>query len=516
MTTASATTAPTTGAAPDDRQLPVVVIGAGPVGLAAAAHLADRGLPAIVLDAGAGVGSAMTQWGHIRTFTPWQYIVDATAERILARSGWTRPTGRQSPTGAEIVEQYLRPLAEVLGDVVQLGARVEAVSRDGLDRSRSLGRDERPFVVRVHRADGTAEDLRARAVIDASGTWGQSNPLGASGLPALGEDRAGEQGFLVGPLPDVLGRDRGRFAGRTTLVVGMGHSAANTLVALTQLAREVPGTRVVWAIRGTSARRVFGGGTADQLPDRGRLGSDLADLVATGAVEHVVGFSTRELRVAADGRSVTVVGDTGDGERALDGVHNIVAATGFRPDLSMLSELRLDLDPGLEAPRAIGPLVDPAFHSCGSVPPHGWRELAHEAEPGFFVVGMKSYGRAPTFLITTGNEQVRSIVAHLAGDQKAADDVQLVLPETGVCSSSNALSDEQVTAGVEAEAACCGTSAAEPADAGVAASLERLRVGFATGVPNGRAGDAAAVGTGVPDALALVEVSTSRSGGCCG
>ena len=296
----------------------------------------------------------------------------------------------------------------------------------------------------------------------------------------------------------------------------MGHSAANTLVALTQLAREVPGTRVVWAIRGTSARRVFGGGTADQLPDRGRLGSDLADLVATGAVEHVVGFSTRELRVAADGRSVTVVGDTGDGERALDGVHNIVAATGFRPDLSMLSELRLDLDPGLEAPRAIGPLVDPAFHSCGSVPPHGWRELAHEAEPGFFVVGMKSYGRAPTFLITTGNEQVRSIVAHLAGDQKAADEVQLVLPETGVCSSSNALSDEQVAAGVEAEAACCGTSAAEPADAGVAASLERLRVGFATGVPNGRAGDAAAVGTGVPDALALVDVSTSRSGGCCG
>jgi hypothetical protein len=182
----------------------------------------------------------------------------------------------------------------------------------------------------------------------------------------------------------------------------------------------------------------------------------------------------------------------------------------------MLSELRLDLDPGLEAPRAIGPLVDPAFHSCGSVPPHGWRELAHEAEPGFFVVGMKSYGRAPTFLITTGNEQVRSIVAHLAGDEQAAEQVQLVLPETGVCSSSNALSDEQVSAGGEAEAACCGTAAAEPADAEVAESLERLRLGFATGVPNGRVGDAAAVGSGVPDALALVDVSTSRSGGCCG
>ncbi|HEX5522562.1 MAG TPA: FAD-dependent oxidoreductase, partial [Pedococcus sp.] len=436
--TVAAVEAPAPVPAQADAALPVVVIGAGPVGLAAAAHLKDRGLPVVVLEAGERVGAAMSQWGHIRTFTPWQYIVDATAEKVLAPTGWTRPAERQSPTGAEIVERYLVPLAAALGDTVRTGTRVLAVSREGLDRSRSVGRQDRPFVVRVRRADGPVEDLRARAVIDASGTWGQSNPLGASGLPALGEARAAAAGFLTGPLPDVLGADRARFAGRTTLVVGMGHSAANTLVALAQLAREVPGTRIMWAIRSTSARRVLGGGAADQLPDRGRLGSDLADLVATGAVQYLTAFSTRELRPAADGSTVTVVGDTAEGELAVEGVHNVVAATGFRPDLGVLSELRLDLDPGLEAPRAIGPLVDPAFHSCGTVAPHGWRELAHEGEPGFFVVGMKSYGRAPTFLITTGNEQVRSIVAHLAGDAVAADEVQLVLPQTGVCSSSNA------------------------------------------------------------------------------
>jgi len=476
--------APTDGGG--SRELPVVVIGGGPVGLAAAAHLTDRNLPVLVLEAGAQVGAAMSAWGHIRTFTPWQYIVDATAEKLLAPTGWVRPAGRQSPTGADIVERYLRPLAAALGDVVRTGTRVIAVSRDGLDLSRTVGREQRPYVVRVQRADGTLQDLRARAVIDASGTWAQSNPLGGSGIPALGEDQARAAGFLRGPLPDVLGADRNRFAGSTTLVVGMGHSAANTLVALAQLAREVPGTRIVWAIRGSSAGRVFGGASADQLPDRGRLGSDLAQLVESGAVELVTGFSTRRLTTnnhrlpddgislsgsmgragsafgdsgsagpkRSDGRTVSLVGDTANGERVIEGVHNVVAATGFRPDLAMLSELQLDLDPALQAPRVLAPMVDPQVHSCGTVAPHGWRELAHETEPGFFVVGMKSYGRAPTFLITTGNEQVRSIAAHLAGDEQAADEVQLVLPETGVCSSGNALSDEELTAGARAAGSC--------------------------------------------------------------
>jgi thioredoxin reductase len=513
------------------QQLPVIVVGAGPVGLAAAAHLTERGLPALVLEAGARVGAAMREWGHIRTFTPWQYIVDPTAETLLAGQGWARPSGRQSPTGAEIVEQYLEPLAAALGDVVRTGSRVVAVSRRGLDRSRSAGRGERPFVVRVASPDGSMEDLLARAVIDASGTWHQHNPLGGSGLPALGEKQAAAAGFLVGPLPDVLGRDRARFAGRSTLVVGMGHSAANTLVALAQLAREEPGTRIVWAIRGTSARRVFGGGQADQLEDRGRLGSDLQGLVESGAVEYLTGFSTRELRIDAGTGTVSVVGDTADGERVVRGLHNVAAATGFRPDLSLLEELQLDLDPGLQSTRVLGPLITPEAHSCGTVAPHGWRELAHENEPGFFVVGMKSYGRAPTFLITTGNEQVRSIVAHLAGDETAADEVQLVLPETGVCSSANALTDEQIAAGVGALGGCCDPAEAvenvraDPAAAlqevasnpELLASLKTVRLGFATGVPNGRAGDAEAEAAAKPGArLAVTDVSAPRSGGCCG
>jgi hypothetical protein len=433
-------------------ELPVVVIGAGPVGLAAAAHLTARGLIPLVLEAGPSVGAAMREWGHIRTFTPWQYIVDDTAEKLLAPTGWTRPESDTPPTGADIVARYLQPLASALGDRVVTGAAVVAVSRDGLDKAHSLGRDDRPFVVRVRDADGHVADVKARAVIDASGTWRQRNPLGGSGLPAIGEEAAAAGGLLVGPLPDVLGSDRARFAGRRTLVVGMGHSAANTLLSLARLAREEPGTEILWAIRGADATRLYGGGDGDQLRDRGRLGSDLRSLVAAGAIEHITAFTVTALETAEDGATLTVVGRTPAGERRIHNLSRVVAATGFRPDLSMLSELRLDLDPGLDAPRGLGPLIDPAFHSCGTVPPHGHRDLAHP-EQGFYVVGTKSYGRAPTFLIATGNEQVRSVAAHLAGDEKAADEVQLVLPETGVCSVSLAAEEAPAT---EPAAACCG------------------------------------------------------------
>lgn len=416
---------------PATEDLPVVVIGAGPVGLAAAAHLADRGLPFLVLESGEDPGAAALEWGHVRTFTPWRYLVDPTAEKLLAPTGWTAPDATVPPTGAELVDGYLRPLAHLLGDRVRLGHRVVAVTRDGLDRTRTATRAERPFLVRVERRDGSVEDLRARAVVDASGTWGRRNPLGASGLPALGEAEAAD--VVSGPLPDVLGRDRARFAGRRTLVVGAGHSAANTLLALAALAAEEPGTEVVWAVRSASPARVYGGGEADELPARGRLGSDLRALVDSGAVRLVTQFSTVALE--RTGTTVTVVGATPAGPARIVGVDVVVAATGFRPDLDVLAEVRLDLDPALEAPRRLAPLVDPEHHLCGTVPPHGHRELA-QPEPGLFVVGAKSYGRAPTFLVTTGNEQVRSVVAALAGDTAAADEVRLVLPETGVCSTA--------------------------------------------------------------------------------
>ncbi|BEL06232.1 NAD(P)-binding domain-containing protein [Actinoplanes sichuanensis] len=426
-------------------QLPVVVIGAGPVGLAAAAQLTERGLPFVVLEAGDGPAAAVREWGHVRLFSPWRYDIDPAAARLLADADWVRPADDKLPTGAELAADYLQPLADLpaLKPHLRYGARVVAITRFGLDRVRSAGREDTPFLVRL--ADGA--DIHARAVIDASGTWGTPNVLGAFGIPAHGE--ADVTAYLENALPDVLGRDRDRFAGRRILVVGAGHSAANTILALAALAEQEPGTAVTWAVRAGSPTRTYGGQSADALPERGALGTRLRQVVETGAVTLLTEF--RVQRLTDDGDTVLV----SDGERTVT-ADRIVVATGYRPDHTITSELRLDLDAILGSTRALAPLIDPNEHSCGTVPPHGVDELTHP-EPGYYAIGVKSYGRAPTFLLATGYEQARSVVAALAGDWEAARDVQLDLPETGVCNSDPVEVDDTITDG----GGCCGAPATE-------------------------------------------------------
>ncbi|QSB06745.1 FAD-dependent oxidoreductase [Natronoglycomyces albus] len=411
-----------------------IVIGAGPVGLATAAHLLERGIHPTVVESGPHIASAVRSWGHIRMFSPWRYNLDAASVRLLEKTGWSSPDLDALPTGAELVGLYLEPLAEELSAYVRLGSTVEAVSRQGMDKSRTIGREGRPYLVRVSTANGAVTDIAADAVIDTSGNWNQPNPMGSAGLLAPGEVESAA--YVAGPLPDVLGQDRKRFAGKHTLVVGMGHSAVNSLLNLAALAEAEPETTITWAVRSASVRRAYGGGAADALPARGALGDRLRKLVESDSVRLIRTFTVDKIVGAAGGPSAgpaTVYGHTLEAEHKLD-VDVIVNATGFRPQLDFLREVRLSLDPAVEAPVALAQMIDPNFHSCGTVPAHGEKELAHP-DDGFYLAGSKSYGRAPTFLLATGYEQVRSIAASLAGDQAAADQVRLSLPETGVCST---------------------------------------------------------------------------------
>jgi thioredoxin reductase len=428
----------------------VAIVGGGPVGLAAAAHVLERGLRPIVLEAGDSVGHAVRQWGHVQLFSPWEYNVDRAAARLLSTTGWNSPEPEQYPTGAELLDRYLEPLATktVLATHIRTSSRVTDISRVGFDKLKTKGRATAPFEIRYQNGQGP-KVVKADAVIDASGTWHSPNPAGANGLRAVGETQSVDR--IVYGMPDVLGKDRARYEGKTVAVLGAGHSAIGTLTDLARLAAQSPETKPIWLLRGNDPAKAFGGGANDKLAARGELGTAFAALVLAGRIK--VESEFRVSHLTQDGlRLVVGAGSACCGREVV--VDELIVATGFRPDLDFARELRIRLDPTIECPVALAPLIDPNEHSCGTVRPHGARELAQD-EPGFYFAGMKSYGRAPTFLMITGYEQVRSIAADIAGDRAAAERVELVLPETGVCNRSSAPDTSS----------CCGGPATSDVDA---------------------------------------------------
>jgi thioredoxin reductase len=394
-------------------------------------------------------------------FSSWDHNIDKACARLLIAAGWNAPDPKAYPTGDELAEHYLEPLATrtALAAHIRTSAEAVGISRIGFDKVRTRGREAAPFEVSYRGASGMERHM-ADAVIDASGTWFSPNPAGANGMPALGEAEMSAR--IAYGMPDLLARDQGRYAGKTVAVLGSGHSAIGTLLDLDRLRQVAPSTEVIWIIRGDDAGKAFGGGANDQLAARGALGSTFARLVREGRITVETGFRLSHLEEEG-GRLRISAGASCCARRLV--ADELIVATGLRPNLELLRELRLALDPALECPALLAPLIDPNEHSCGTVRPHGARELAHP-EQGFYIAGMKSYGRAPTFLMMTGYEQVRSIVAAIAGDQEAAARVELVLPETGVCSGAPDAETGQCCGGPAKAntAACCAADEAAKAE----------------------------------------------------
>lgn len=426
----------------------VVIIGAGPVGLAAAAHSIERGLQPIVLEKGAHAGAAMAEWGHVQVFTPWKYLVDKAVQPLLEQTGWQFPDKESLATGQEIVDRYLIPAAQTpeLIQTITYNAEVIAVAKTNLSKHASNDRDQASYTVHFRTAEGDYHRVEADAVIDASGTWDNPNPIGLDGLPVPGE-RENQQSIIYG-IPDVYEREREIYAGKRTLILGGGHSAINVALDLLKVQQESAGTRIHWGLRRNNLEKLLGGGINDKLPARGELGLAAKAAIDSGALNVLAPLKVERIDRAGSGLEVSLLVD---GKPQSIEVDRIVVAAGFRPDLNILRELRLDIDEIVEAPTTLAPLIDPNLHSCGTVRPHGVEELSHH-DKNFFIVGMKAYGRAPTFLMLTGYEQVRSITAELAGDHEAARRVELMLPPTGVCSS------KKLNAAAEASS-CCAPAA---------------------------------------------------------
>lgn len=416
----------------NNNNLPVAIIGAGPIGLAAAAHLIKYKQPFIIFESGPTVGTNILTWSHVQLFSPWRYNIDKAALSLLMKYGWKTPELEDLPTGRDLIHQYLIPLSETheIKKSLLLNTKVVAIGKRNIDKMKTLNRESEPFLVFAEE-NGDIKRFEVGAVIDASGTWGNPNPANSSGVWLKDEQSLSKQ-FFYG-IPDIFGKDKSRYINKRVAIVGGGHSAMNSLLDLVKLKEDYPLTEIFWIMRKENVEETYGGEELDALEARGKLGSRIRQIVDADNVKVVTPFMIQN--VESNEGKIKLVGFKKGEMLTINNLDEVIVNTGNRPDFSFLREVRTSIDPVTESVKALAPLIDPNIHSCGTVRPHGEKEL-RQPDKNFYIVGSKSYGRAPTFLLATGYEQVRSVVAYLSGDFGAAEKVELDLPETGVCKTN--------------------------------------------------------------------------------
>jgi len=397
--------------------LRIAIVGAGPVGLEAALYGTTLGYDTVVYEAGC-VGEHLQRWGHVALFSPWRMNHTPLGGQAIRSGGSSarEPDPDDFLTGREHRRLYLEPLSHSLdlkGRILERH-RVISIGREGLlkgERVADPSRAERPFRLLLETPDGERIALADR-VLDASGCYGHPNWLGDGGIPAPGERAARSRISYL--LDDPLGSEMARYRGRRILLVGTGLSAATSLLALKRLHAEDPSTSVLWATR-SSEPRPYTPVLDDPLPGRAWLMEQANNL---GRED---GTGIRRL----PGRVVTFLEDSPEGLRVglrngsgieTHPVDRILANVGYRPDRNLYSELQVHECYASEGPMKLASaLLSVGTADCLTQTGHGPDTLLNP-EPGFFVVGAKSYGRNSSFLMRVGFEQIRDVFRVITGD----------------------------------------------------------------------------------------------------
>ncbi len=399
----------------------IAIVGAGPVGLEAALHGRVAGYDVAVFESGR-VGEHFARYGPVRLFTPFAMNSTELGRERLRAAGERLPAGDEALTAADFRARYLVPLSRLpeLEGVVREGARVGAIAREGLAKGRSQGRGARPFLLRIEGAGGGPVGLeRADVVIDASGVYATPNATGSGGLPAFGEESLGDR--FDRHLPDVVGADRSRYAGKRILLVGDGRSVANAVADLDELVRsggEGSRTRVEWIHRARGEDRFAPVPAAelDQLPVLREL-NERATRIAREAswIRRHAGATIVAYRSLPSGAIEVALVDSRGAEQRIE-VDRVLALVGYRPDVSLFRELQVHLCYASEGPMALASAIlaaqsrtPGAVQGCLGQVPHG-PETLKNPEPDFYILGAKSYGRNPNFLLTLGHRQVQDVM----------------------------------------------------------------------------------------------------------